>query len=211
VIDCPASSAAAASMPSSAASAALRYFFRSFKRGPRVRKLGANSNWSTSPSSSATSNLVDVELLGHNVVEDRRRARRQEHEGAGEWLTHLDPASLRAARPSEVRRRANSIWASRSRFDEIRARARANDQVHGVAVVDVRHRTPHGVGHERAERRQQHGDVGQDLVQRGLRGECVPGRGIGIGTPEASPAAADVQLDRSSTRPARAEAASSGS
>jgi len=45
-------------------------------------------------------------------------------------------------------------------------------------------RPPHGIGHEGTERGQKEGQRGQDLVQRGLRGQRIAGWGVRVGAPK---------------------------
>ena len=74
------------------------------------------------------------------------------------WRT-LTPASLRAARPSEVSRRASAICASRSRSMEDSSAgsqsARCTDCVSSAPLSAP----PHGVGHEGTERGEEERDA----------------------------------------------------
>jgi len=198
VIDCPASSAAAASMPSSAASAALRYFLSvPSSRGPRVRKLGANFELEHLTELVGHVDLVGRELLGHNVVRIAGAARRQEHEGAGEWLDapwDLRP-SLRAP-AQRGKRRANSIWASEDPGRLRSGRGAGNRPGARSRVVDGP--SPHATWRRPRngqERGQQHGDVGQDLDATVPARRVCHGRGIGNRTPvKRSPLRRDVPV-----------------
>ena len=125
VIERPASSAAATATLSSAASAGLSSWTRSRRREPRVLKFGTSSNWSTSLSSSAVS-------ISSTLSSSATMSRRISGESAGRktsarlsgWRT-LTEASPRAARPSDVRRRASAICASSSGSDAIPAASAA--------------------------------------------------------------------------------------
>ena len=87
----PASSAAAAATPSSAASAGLSSWTLSPSRGPRVAEVRHQLEREHLAQLVARVDLVDIELVGHDVAQDLRRVRREEHERARERLAHLDP------------------------------------------------------------------------------------------------------------------------
>ena len=194
MIDSPASSRAAAAALSSAASAALSSLTLSPSRGPSVLKFGTSSNWITSLSSSAvsiSSTLSSSATMSTRISGDP--AGRNTSARDRGWRTFTD-ASLRAARPSEVRRRANAICASRSRSMRVRSAtgqsARWTDSS-SAAAVSWRHMASATKGQKGASRS---ATVRQHLVQGGLGGQGVARGRIGIGAPEPPATAAHVPV-----------------
>ena len=139
--------------------------------------------------------LVDVQLVRHDVAQDLGRVRREEDQGPGERLAHLD-AGL-AARGSAERGQPAGQGHLRLEVpvDQRPSRPRANPcrctESDSSAPVRCRHRVSETNGHIGAssnEKRRQH------RVQGRLRGQRVARRRIGIGAPEATPAAPDVPV-----------------
>ena len=194
VTERPSSSASAAAAPSSSARAGLRSLTRSFRRGPSVLKFGTSSNWITSLSSSAMS---ISSTLSSSATMSRRYLRsvgREEDEGARQGLTHLDRGLATGGTPQRGQPPGQRHLRLELPVDQVGVRRRPVGQVHRLVLGGAGEVAPHGVRHEGAERGQQQPHRGQHGVQRRLRRQRVAGGRVGVGTPEATPAAAHVPV-----------------